>query len=88
MRANPTPAGVPVIELDFADPVSSIPGMGGLAGVFDQDFSNLPYVQEGLHATGNGQVHFTNYTEARIRHMHQMIDRYIAQGEAASNASG
>jgi nitrite reductase/ring-hydroxylating ferredoxin subunit len=85
-KEGPRPPGVPVIELDFADPVSSIPGLGGLAGVFDQAFSNLPFVQEGLHATGNGQVHFSQYTESRIRHLHHMIDRYIAEGEAKSNA--
>lgn len=87
-KEGPRPGGAPVIELGFDDPVSSIPGLGGLAAVFDQDFGNLPYVQEGLHATGNGQVHFARYSEMRIRHLHQMIDRYIAAGEAASNASG
>ena len=43
---------------------------------------NLPFVQEGLHASGNGVVHFGRYSEMRIRKLHQMIDRYIAEGEA------
>ena len=57
--------------------------MGGLAGIFEQDMGNLPYVQEGLRASGNGLVHFGKYTEMRIRHHHHMIERYIAEGEAA-----
>lgn len=85
-KGQPKPKSVPVVELDFDEPVSSIaaPGMEGLAAVFDQDFSNLPYVQEGLLATGNGEVHLGKYSEMRIRHLHHMIDRYIAEGRAAS----
>jgi hypothetical protein len=30
-------------------------------------------------------VHFARYAETRIRHLHQMIDRYVAVGEAAWN---
>ena len=88
-KGQPRPKPAPAIELDFDDPVSSIPnlGMEGLAAVFDQDFSNLPYVQEGLYASGNGLVHFAKYSEMRIRHLHHMIDRYIAEGEGMSTAS-
>jgi nitrite reductase/ring-hydroxylating ferredoxin subunit len=50
----------------------------GLAGVFEQDMSNLPLVQEGMKASGLGVVHFGKYAEMRIRLMHRMIDRYIA----------
>ena len=45
---------------------------------------NLPYVQEGLHSSGNGLVHFGRYTEMRIRKLHQLIDEYIARGEATA----
>ena len=65
---------------DFAPPE-----LAGLAAVFDQDFSNLPHVQTGLKASGNGLVHFSKYTEMRIRHMHHMIDRFIAAGEAGGD---
>ncbi len=80
----PRPKPVPVHELGLDDPWSDAPEMGDqLITIFSQDMGNLPYVQEGLHASGNGLVHFGRYTETRIRHHHQMIDRYIAQGEAA-----
>jgi len=89
-KDQPRPKPAAAIELDFDESVSSIglPGLEGLAAVFDQDFSNLPHVHEGLRATGTGEVHFGRYSEMRIRHLHHMIDRYIAEGEAASTAAG
>ena len=57
--------------------------LGTAAQVFEQDMGNLPYVQEGLRASGIGVVHFGRYTEGRIRHLHHMIHRYIEEGEAA-----
>lgn len=50
-----------------------------LAGVFDQDMANLPYVQEGLNASLSGKVHFGRYSEMRIRHHHQMLERFLAE---------
>jgi hypothetical protein len=55
----------------------------GLANVFDQDMRNLPHVQTGLRASGLGHVNVGEYAEMRIRHLHELIDRYIAEGEAA-----
>jgi hypothetical protein len=83
-QLRPKPA--PAIELGFDDQLSPVvpPGFEGLAAVFDQDFSNLPHVQTGLQASGNGEIHFAKYSEMRIRHMHQMIDRLIAHGEAGA----
>lgn len=48
-----------------------------LAGVFDQDMANLPYVQEGLNASLSGLVHFGRYSEMRIRHHHHMLERFL-----------
>jgi hypothetical protein len=81
-KTGPRPKPVPVHELGVDDPWSEATELGGLAGIFEQDMGNLPYVQEGLHASGNGLVHFGRYSEMRIRHTHQMIERYIAAGEA------
>jgi phenylpropionate dioxygenase-like ring-hydroxylating dioxygenase large terminal subunit len=82
-KTGPRPKPAPVHELGIDEPWSNAAELGGLAGVFEQDMGNLPYVQEGLHASGNGLVHFGRYSEMRIRHHHQMIERYIAEGEAA-----
>jgi hypothetical protein len=51
--------------------------LGGLAAVFDQDMSNLQFVQEGLHSSGTGLVNFGRYSEMRIRKLHHMLDRYM-----------
>ena len=82
-KTGPRPKPVPVHELGLDDPWSEATELGGLAGIFEQDMGNLPYVQEGLRSSGNGLVHFGRYSEMRIRHLHQMIERYIARGEAA-----
>jgi len=89
-KGQPRPKPATPLELGFDDMVSSLrlPGMDLLAAVFDQDFSNLPHVHTGLLATGNGLVHLGKYSEMRIRHLHHMIDRYIAEGQAASAATG
>jgi phenylpropionate dioxygenase-like ring-hydroxylating dioxygenase large terminal subunit len=50
-----------------------------LAGVFDQDMANLPYVQDGLKASKNGLVQLGDYQEIRIRHFHRTLDRYLAK---------
>ena len=55
--------------------------MDELAAIFEQDMGNLPAVQQGLHSVA--EVQFGRYSEMRLRLLHQMIDRYIAQGEAA-----
>ena len=83
-KDGPRPKPCPVRELGVDDPWSDATEMGGLAGIFEQDMGNLPYVQEGLRASGNGLVHFGRYTEMRIRKMHQLIDDYIARGEATA----
>ena len=48
-----------------------------LASVFDQDMGNLPFVQEGLKASKNGQVQLGDYQEIRIRHFHRTLDKYL-----------
>jgi hypothetical protein len=50
-----------------------------LAGVFDQDMANLPYVQDGLKVSKNGLVQLGDYQEIRIRHFHRTLDRYLAK---------
>lgn len=80
-KGKPRPAPAPVHELGIDEPWSSAAELGGLAGIFEQDMGNLPYVQEGLHASGIGVVHFGKYSEMRIRKLHQMIERYIDEGE-------
>jgi len=53
------------------------PELGVLGSVFEQDMQNLPFVQEGLKASKNGQINLGNYQEIRIRQFHQTIDKYL-----------
>jgi phenylpropionate dioxygenase-like ring-hydroxylating dioxygenase large terminal subunit len=80
--ARPKPAAEFALSLD-QDWTEAAPILGaGLAAVFEQDMENMPAVQAGLRSSGTGVVHFSRYSEMRIRHMHQKIARMIAEGEA------
>jgi hypothetical protein len=72
-----------VHELGLDEPWSQAAELGALSTIFEQDMGNLPYVQEGLHASATGLVHFGRYSEMRIRQLHRLLDRFIAEGEAA-----
>jgi phenylpropionate dioxygenase-like ring-hydroxylating dioxygenase large terminal subunit len=73
---RPAPAKVHKIASDR--PWSDAPQLGGLAAIFEQDTSNLYRVQKGLRASPNKNVTLGEYQEARIRHFHETIDRYLA----------
>ena len=72
---RPPPAKVTRIASDR--PWSDAAQLGGLAGIFEQDTSNLARVQKGLRASPRRTVTLGDYQEARIRHFHQTIDRYL-----------
>lgn len=48
-----------------------------LGAVIDQDMSNMPYVHEGLLASGTDEVYRAHYQEIRIRHCHRTLDKYL-----------
>jgi phenylpropionate dioxygenase-like ring-hydroxylating dioxygenase large terminal subunit len=79
-KDGPRPAPAPVHELSVDEPWSAAAELGGLAAIFEQDMGNLPHVQEGLHASGTGVVHFARYSEMRIRLLHQLLERWIEAG--------
>ncbi len=51
--------------------------LGALGDVFEQDMDNLPYVQQGLKCSKNGEVQFGDYQEIRLRQFHQTLNKYI-----------
>lgn len=75
---RPTPASLRMLSEE--ERWSDAQELGGLGVIADQDMGNLPYVQEGLRASGNNQVQFANYQDMRIRQHHIMIQRYIDEG--------
>ena len=86
MRYDPAgqrPTDAPVIFVPQDQRLADTEGIEpGLARVFDQDFSNLPFVQKGLRSLTSGHVQLAQYQEVRIRHFHHTLDAYIsAEGE-------
>ncbi len=73
------PPAAEMIELDFDAPLSSAPQFGVLAHVFDQDFGNLPTIQEGLRAAWawDGVCTPGRYQESRISHLHGVLESLI-----------
>jgi nitrite reductase/ring-hydroxylating ferredoxin subunit len=77
-KGEPIPRGVPMHYLTTDEKWTDAPEIGGLGAVFEQDMENLPYVQDGLHCSKNGQVQLANYQEIRIRQFHDTMDKYLA----------
>lgn len=76
-KGAPKPRAVEMVLLGEDEPWSTFTGWGALGAVFDQDMANLPYVQDGLHASPNNRVELGNYQESRIRQFHQTLDKYL-----------
>lgn len=77
-KGEPRPRAVEMTFLGEDESWSSFTGWGALGAIFDQDMANLPYIQEGLHASPNNRVELGNYQESRIRQFHQTLDKYLS----------
>ena len=74
-QAKPEPPEM--VLLDVNTPWASVPELGSLGGVLDQDTTNMAAVQQGLNATFKPGVTLANSQESRIRHWHQTLDAYL-----------
>ncbi|MCW5829345.1 MAG: aromatic ring-hydroxylating dioxygenase subunit alpha [Deltaproteobacteria bacterium] len=72
---RPPPAKYRLLGSDEA--WASAKELGLLGPVFDQDMSNIPFVQKGLKAAVKPGVTLGNYQESRIRHLHRTLDDYL-----------
>jgi len=83
MRRSPDAPKRPAPTMRFLaddEPWTAAEGLpASLAGVFEQDMGNLPFVQDGLKASKSGEVNLGDYQEIRIRHFHRTLDRYLAR---------
>lgn len=84
-KGEKIPRGVPMHFLSIDQLWTEAPELGGLGDVFEQDMANLPFVQEGLHCSKNGEVHLADYQEIRIRQFHRTLDKYL-NGELGQRA--
>jgi hypothetical protein len=78
---HPRGAAMKFLRLD--QKWTEAPELGILGDVFEQDMDNLPYVQEGLHASKNGLVNLGNYQEIRLRQFQQTLDKYLGIPEGS-----
>lgn len=78
-KDGPVPRAAEMVFLGEDEAWSSVTAWGRLGGVYDQDMANLPHVQEGLVSSANDRVELGRYQEARIRHFHATLDKYLAR---------
>jgi hypothetical protein len=74
---RPAPAKMRLLGDD--EPWTAAPELGVLAPIFEQDMSNMPQVQRGLRASRKPGVTLSVYQESRIRHLHRLLDGYLAR---------
>lgn len=84
-NGEPHPRSPEMKLLTRAQLWTDAPELGILGDVFEQDMANLPFVQEGLHASKNGEVQLGDYQEIRIRQLHKTLMKYI-DGELGAKA--
>lgn len=76
----PRPPPAEVVHLGINDSYKSVPAFvaTGLAHVLDQDTENFFQQRAGIKAASKQGQTLGNYQEARIRHLHQTLDTYLA----------
>jgi len=72
------PSGRTVV-VNPGESLESVPELGGLGLILQQDVDNLESMQRGLKANITNKVTLAEYQEARIRHYHQTLDSYLAR---------
>ena len=81
LKRNPSNGEeLPVADIKWLDEDqdwASAEEVGALGPIFDQDMANLSYVQKGMKASHRKKVSLANYQEVRVRHFHQIMDRYL-----------
>jgi phenylpropionate dioxygenase-like ring-hydroxylating dioxygenase large terminal subunit len=71
------PPPSPVRWLGPDEEWTTVPELGGLARVFDQDDYNLEQVQKGLRTTVRKGVRLGVYQESKIRHFHHLYETWV-----------
>lgn len=86
-KPRPEPAKVDLVPDDglYAD----VPDFA-IGVIFDQDLTNLEMVQKGLKVSKmtKSAISLANFQESRIRDLHRMLDRFIAESKASKSVIG
>ena len=76
---GPRPDPVEPVRVKIEESYGIVPGMDpDMALIYDQDTGNMGWQQEGFGAAKKKAATLGNYQEVRIRHMHQTLDKYLA----------
>jgi phenylpropionate dioxygenase-like ring-hydroxylating dioxygenase large terminal subunit len=79
---KPKPPPTQIHWLGPDDPWTDAPELGGPLGrILNQDSCNLPNIQRGMKAKRDPYVILGGYNEARIRHFHELYDRWMGLSE-------
>jgi len=70
------PSGRTVV-VNPGESLESVPELGGLGRILQQDVDNLEAMQRGLKANITNKITLSEYQEVRIRHIHQTLDTYL-----------
>ena len=84
MYMEPLPSGerppaAPIHWLGSEDDWTLAPELGNLARVFNQDSFNVPKVQLGLETTTKKHINLASNGEAKIRHLHGLMNEWLAR---------
>jgi len=78
-KDGPRPEPYEPVRVKIEESYAVVPGMDpDMAVIFDQDTGNMGWQQEGFGAAKKKAATLANYQEVRIRHMHQTLDKYLA----------
>lgn len=80
---EPCPPAPEVLWVPSDEPFANYPQLGRLGPIFDQDLSNFPRLQKGLemgYSSGKMKsIKLSAYQEARIRHFHQILEKWVGE---------
>jgi phenylpropionate dioxygenase-like ring-hydroxylating dioxygenase large terminal subunit len=73
------PKGIPIHWLSADDDWVEATELGMLSKIFNQDVRNLPYVQEGMKATARNNLQLASYSETKLRHFHELLEKWTTR---------
>lgn len=75
------PPSSPAVEVGIGESIfEKVPAFGFLGMIFDQDMSNMPLVQRGVHAADprHAIARLGTYQESIIQYWHELFDRLLS----------
>ena len=73
------PAPAEPVRITAEQSYTTVPGVDPSFGhIYDQDTGNMQWMQEGMATSARRTARFAEYQELRIRHIHSVLDKYLA----------